>query len=190
MKYVENQKFENKKITKLDNIQFNECIFINCSFENCECKNTQFHECTFEKSKLVRIGFVHSQMRNCSFHSCECIGLSFGNVVPHGSIDTVIHECKNTYFKYCMFQVMKLVKFQGVTNVFEQCSFHQCDLRQANFKDCQLLNSDFQHSNLSKADFRESYGYIIDPKDNQLKGAMFSIPEVLHLLDSFGIKID
>lgn len=190
MKYIENQIFENKKITKLDSIQFNDCTFKNCSFEKCECKNTQFLDCTFEKSKLVQVGFIHSQMRNATFKNCECVGISFGNVVPHGSVNSVLQESVHSYFKYCIFQGMNLIKFKGETNTFEQCSFHHCDLRQANFKGCRLFNSDFQQSNLQKADFRDSYGYMISPMNNQLKGAMFSIPEVLHLLDELGIKID
>lgn len=190
MKYVENQKFENKKITKLEGIQFNDCTFINCMFDHCDCMNTQFLECVFEKSKLVQVGFVHSQMRNCNFKQCECIGISFGNVVPNGSVDTIFQECSKSYFKYCIFQGMKLTKFQAITNTFEQCSFHYCDMKSANFSGCQLMNSDFQQSNLQKANFKDSYGYIIDPKTNQLKGAMFSIPEVLHLLDGLEIKID
>ncbi|MDO4467560.1 MAG: pentapeptide repeat-containing protein [Bacillota bacterium] len=190
MKYVENQEFINKKITKLENIQFIDCIFENCSFERCEIKNTQFFECTIKNSRMVQINFIHSQMRNCSFSKCECIGVSFGNVVPLGSVNTVFQECKNSFFKYCIFQGMNMNKFQGITNVFEQCSFHHCELKQANFNGCLLRNSDFQQSNIMKADFRESYGYMIDPRNNQIKGAMFSIPEVLHLLDEFQIKLD
>ena len=41
-----------------------------------------------------------------------------------------------------------------------------------------------------RADFRDAEGYVIDSAVNTLKGARFSFPDVVRLLDGTGIRIE
>jgi len=57
-----------------------------------------------------------------------------------------------------------------------------------------LNSSDFMHSsfnktNLTSTDFTEAINYSIDPNNCNIKGAKFSLPEALSLLDQWGIKV-
>ena len=53
-----------------------------------------------------------------------------------------------------------------------------------------LGSTAFSRCDLQKADFREATGYRIDPSDNQMKGARFSFPDVIALLNGFGLVIE
>ena len=61
-----------------------------------------------------------------------------------------------------------------------ESSFSECKLDKTQVSDCDIRN----------ADFRGAVGYQIDIVTNRLKGARFSFPEVVSLLNGLGIKIE
>ena len=67
--------------------------------------------------------------------------------------------------------------------------FTEADLKGVKLTGCNFQNATFQNTNLEKADFREAKNYSIDPEQNRLKGAKFSLPEVIVLLDKYQIEI-
>ncbi|MGO8695160.1 MAG: hypothetical protein ACLQMF_15980 [Rectinemataceae bacterium] len=42
---------------------------------------------------------------------------------------------------------------------------------------------------MRKAVFKNAHGYSIDPRNNKIQKAVFSVPEVLSLLDCFDIAL-
>jgi uncharacterized protein YjbI with pentapeptide repeats len=90
------------------------------------------------------------------------------------------------------------------------CDFSHLDIKKSQFLDCEIRETDFLYSNLTGSDFRDSdlntskfnntnlektnfigaKNYYIDPTCNKLKQARFSYPDVLSLLDPFGIKVE
>jgi uncharacterized protein YjbI with pentapeptide repeats len=91
---------------------------------------------------------------------------------------------------YSVFQALKL----------ESCSFINCSLKSADFSGSFLKNTSFSQSDLEgtvfngcdlqKADLRQAVNYHIDVEHTLIKGAKFSIPQVLALLNSFEIEIE
>ncbi|WP_311316321.1 pentapeptide repeat-containing protein [Kaistella jeonii] len=66
----------------------------------------------------------------------------------------------------------------------------QKNLSSADFTDCDLSQTIFQNTNLEKADFRSAFNYTIDPENNRLKGAKFSLAGISGLLGKYQIKIE
>jgi fluoroquinolone resistance protein len=58
------------------------------------------------------------------------------------------------------------------------------------FDNCDLTRATFDRSVLEKADFRTSYNYSIDPENNKIKKAKFSLLGVSGLLDKYDIAIE
>ena len=54
----------------------------------------------------------------------------------------------------------------------------------------QRVDEGERRCDLQKADFREASDYAIDPSANQMQGARFSFPDVVALLNGFGLKIE
>ena len=85
---------------------------------------------------------------------------------------------------------MNFIKFNFSDNVIIESFFADCNLSESKLYKCKLDSTEFFKCNLSKADFREATGYIIDIKTNKFKGAKFSFPEVVNLLNGLEIIID
>jgi uncharacterized protein YjbI with pentapeptide repeats len=74
------------------------------------------------------------------------------------------------------------------------CEVHNSDFEKANLSKAILtssdfLNSTFSNTNLSLADLTDAKNYRIDPNNNNIRKAKFSLPEAITLLDSWNIEI-
>ena len=85
---------------------------------------------------------------------------------------------------------MTLTRFDFSDCRFGDCTFDDCRLAGADFRGVPLGRTQFSRCDLEKADFREATEYIIDPTTNRLRGARFSFPDVVALLNGFGLKIE
>jgi uncharacterized protein YjbI with pentapeptide repeats len=75
-------------------------------------------------------------------------------------------------------------------STIQECDFISTNLTGCNFSGSNLRASRFQNTNLERADVTRARDYFIDPTTNKLKGARFSYPDVLGLLEGFGIKVE
>ena len=81
-----------------------------------------------------------------------------------------------------------------------RCSFSDCHLEEADFVEadlrnvtlvrCELNYALFENTVLEGADLRGAIGYSIDPENNYISGAQFSLPEVVGLLNKYQINIE
>ena len=69
-----------------------------------------------------------------------------------------------------------------------EVDFREADLSRADFSGTDLSNSLFSKTDLSGADFSQARNYHLDPGQNKLKGAKFSLPEAMSLL--YAMEID
>jgi uncharacterized protein YjbI with pentapeptide repeats len=65
--------------------------------------------------------------------------------------------------------------------------FREADLSQADFAGTDLSESLFGDTNLTEADLSRARNYHIDPSQNAVKQAKFSLPEAMSLL--YGLDI-
>lgn len=85
---------------------------------------------------------------------------------------------------------MNFRKFDFLQSSLIDCVFINCNLSESNLKACNLQNTEFSDCDLRKCDFRKASGYNINLLNNRTKGAKFSYPDVINLLDAFDIKIE
>ena len=72
----------------------------------------------------------------------------------------------------------------------KEVRFYETDMSDGIFTDTDFQGSTFFKTNLSRADFRRAKNYTIDLRNNVLKNACFSLPDVLSLLYSLDILIE
>jgi uncharacterized protein YjbI with pentapeptide repeats len=124
-------------------------------------------------------------MRNVSFIDCKLLGLHF--------------EYCNSFsfsvtFQNCILNLSSFYKLRLKKTRFKNCSlqevdFAECDLSASIFDNCDLARAKFERTILKRADFRTSYNYSIDPENNRITKAKFSITGIVGLLDKYDIEV-
>ena len=90
---------------------------------------------------------------------------------------------------WCVFTDRPWRKAQIRRSRLRECEFEACDLGEADLSGSSFPGTRFTKCTLRRADFRFAMDYAFDPRDNHIKGARFSVPEVVGLLAAFGIEI-
>ena len=70
-----------------------------------------------------------------------------------------------------------------------EVDFSLSDLNAAKFEDCDLFQATFFETNLTKADLSSSHNYSIDPENNQIQKARFSLDGLPGLLEKYQLVI-
>lgn len=71
----------------------------------------------------------------------------------------------------------------------EEVDFTETDIGESVFDQCDLMKTIFQHTDLTGVDFTTSYNYVLNPEENTIKWAQFSLEGVGGLLLKYGIII-
>ncbi|MEL6721093.1 MAG: pentapeptide repeat-containing protein [Bacteroidota bacterium] len=164
-------------------------------YECCEFKNCRFVEVNLSKIRFIDTTFIDCDWSNTKIHQtslqdvkfkdCKLLGIHFDSCNDFGfavSFETCILD-------HSVFYQMKLNR-----SSFHDCQLHHVDFTEADLSTstlskCDLLNASFDYTNLEKADLLKAFNFSIDPEKNKLKGAKFSLPEVVRLLDKYGLDI-
>jgi len=81
-------------------------------------------------------------------------------------------------------------RFVFTESTLKECHFTNSLLSEANFVRCNLVGTIFHNCDLTQADFSYAVSYAIDPRTNKLKGAKFTLPEAINLLQGFEIILE
>ncbi len=190
--YEENGLFQNLDFTgeTLTGVEFVDCSFENCTFEDCTVRSCRFTDCGFVDCRFSDVRFEHTTMGDSVFTHCKLHGISWKLLMFGGSYVMPVRKMEECELKYNHFLEMNLTRFSFSDNTITASLFADCNLTGSRFLNCKLDGTEFFRCNLSRADFRKSGGYAVDLSTNQLKGARFSFPEVVNLLNGTGIIID
>lgn len=169
---------------KLDSISFEDCIFIRCDFLKTVFSNCKFSECTFIDCDLSLAMLKSCVFNDVTFEKSRLLGISWSNC----------QEPFNVGFDSCnlsqnSFHRMDLRKMRFIDSLIKDTGFEECNLESALFDNCDLELTSFINNNLKKANFETSKNYLIDPKQNDIDKAQFSLPEALSFLSLLPIKI-
>ncbi len=175
--------FEGKVIGK---VIYEDCTFKNCQFVGVTFQETIFRECVFQDCIWSLIKLNSTRMQGVEFIDSKIMGTSFSGI--HNLSPEI--RFKRSKLELCQFESLELNDFQLTESVVTECMFYNCTLKEGDFSKTQFNAVQFESNNLSKADFRQAIGYDFDPWDNRVKGAKFSTPEVLGLLQSLQINIE
>lgn len=143
---------------------------IDCRFESCALSSVRFDQAT------LQLDFAQCKIEGINFFTAKrsMLRLSFdGCLVRHSS-----------------FAELKLAGIHFTNCTLQNVDFADADLSKADFSNASFEDCTFKNTNLTKASFVGARGYMIDPTLNRVRGAKFSIPEVLALLAPFGIEIE
>ncbi|MBC7848635.1 MAG: pentapeptide repeat-containing protein [Chitinophagaceae bacterium] len=185
--YLEDKKFDKTNFAEEPLIQgdYEACQFISCDFTAIDLSNFHFIDCSFQGCNLSMVNIAGTAFRDISFDLCKLVGLHFENADPF-SFSVSFKSCS---LNLSSFYKLKLKNMKFEHSNLQETDFTLADLTNASFIECDLLNAKFENTILEKADFRSAYNYSIDPTQNKIKKAKFSVPGIIGLLDRFDIII-
>jgi uncharacterized protein YjbI with pentapeptide repeats len=178
---------------QLDNTQtisseFFDCVFKDCSFVEAVLNKCRFINCRFQDCDLSLVQVPESSFTGV-IEASKCVGINWAQADwPITGLGNPI--CfKKCALSHSTFIGLGLAGIQIADCVGVDVDFREADLSQSDFTGTDLSNSLFNHTNLSEADLSQARNYLIDPANNELKGARFSLPEAMSLLYSMDIKL-
>jgi len=185
--YIEQQLFskEDYSETPLPKGEYDNCNFRNCNFAESDLSEIRFSNCTFAGCDLSNVKVTKSSFQESSFKECKMLGFLFDTCDQLGM--TVRFE--NCQLDHSSFYQVKLNHTVFKSTSLREVDFSEADLRNAILDQCDLLNATFDHSNLERADLSTALNYSIDPENNSIRGAKFSMPAVMGLLSKYRIVI-
>jgi len=150
------------------------CRFVNCSFQGCDLSLVQvpesiFSATRFEDSKIMGVNWVQADW------STSGLGKPL--------------EIVKSVISHSTFIGLSLNGLQITDCVAIDVDFREANLLQADFSGTDLSKSLFKDTNLTEADLSQARNYDIDPGQNILKEAKFSLPEAMSLLYSMDINL-
>ncbi len=188
MTYIEDKTYNklNFLTAPLQKGEYENCIFNNCDFSNADLSEIIFSDCEFIDCNLSLTKTVNSAFRDTKFTACKILGLHFETCNDFGL---------SFLFDSCLLSNSSFFEINIKKTVFKNCQLQEvdftgCNLTGANFENCDLTGSIFNNSILERADFRTSTNYSINPENNRIRKAKFSLPDIVGLLDEYDIVIE
>jgi len=184
---IEQQLFARQDYTEspLPPGEYDTCNFRDCNFSGSDLSGIRFLDCTFAGCDLSNAKLNKSSFRETIFKECKMLGLHFDDCDQLGM--TVRFE--NCQLDHASFYQVKLNHTVFQSSSLREVDFTEGDLRNVILDQCDLLNATFDHTNLERANLSTALNYSIDPENNPIRGAKFSLPGVVGLLNSFQIEI-
>jgi len=185
---VEDKLYSNTNFSekKLETNEFERCTFTNCIFSSIDLSNITFLDCNFDNCDFSLAKIANTALRNIKFKNCKLLGLHFD-------------ECNSFLFSAaftdCILNLSSFYKVKLKQTLFTNCRLHevefiQADLTGSSFTNCDLSGAIFENTLLEKVDFRTAYNYSINPENNRIKKAKFSMNGIAGLLDKYNIEIE
>lgn len=166
--------------------EYEGCSFISCDFSNFDFSGFIFSNCTFKDCNLSNVRLDGTTFRDVQLTHCKMMGTRFD-------------RCENLLltfeFAHCNLNYTNFYRLDLKSHVFKHCTFKEadfseCNLSQSTFDNCDLTDAVFDGTNLEKCDFRSAYNYRIDPNNNRIRNAHFSLNGLPGLLGNYQIKIE
>src|SRR5476651_2770866 len=173
MQHIEDETFTKTPATQLTgrNRTYENCKFISCDLSHANLNRVIFIDCVFDGCNLALADATDTGFQNIQFKHCKLSGLNFGKARDF------LFEVN---FEGCILDNAIFYKKKNKKTLFKDCSMTETDLTEADlteakFINCNLNRAFFSRTILKGADLRSSYNYTIDPDDNMIKKAMFSL---------------
>lgn len=165
--------------------EFEECTFRKLELSRTAFTNTNFINCHFEGCNLTRVELKNTKLYDVRFAGCKLAHVDFSFCNAFG----FYIGCQDCQLDYTIFIDRKLKKAQFVDCSIKEAQFIKCDLTGTVFKHCNLELARFEGNNLSQADFTSSYNLELNPDDNKVKKARFSLHNLPGLMTKYDLVI-
>lgn len=171
---------------RLNNREFDGCVFKNCDFSGTVFFECTFIDCEFIDCNLAMAKLPSTSLKTVHFKDSKLLGIRFDEcsdfLFQVGFTDCVLD--------YSWFSRKKMPKTNFANTSLKGVNFEQCDLTSAVFDHCNLEDAVFHETILASADLTTAYHFRIDPEFNPMKKAKFSTSGIPGLLDKYDIKIE
>jgi uncharacterized protein YjbI with pentapeptide repeats len=174
--------------------QIRAATFLDCTFDKCRFSEAVFEscrliDCTFKECDLSLVQVPGSTISGGRFTNTKLIGMNWSQADWSGQgigNPFEFNKCalNHTTFLGVHLGAVKLRRCEAINVDFREASIVGAD-----FAFTDLSDSLFQKTNLSKADLRYAKNYNIDPSQNIIRKARFSLPEAMALLYSMDIEL-
>ena len=187
LEHIEQQLFTREDYTEtpLNRGVYDNCNFRDCNFAGADLSGIRFMDCTFAACDLSNAKVAKSSFQETKFKDCKMLGFHFNSCDQLGL--TVRFE--NCQLDHSSFFQVKLNHTVFLNCSLREVDFSEADLRNTILDQCDLLGAIFDHTNLERANLSTAQNYSIDPENNPLRGARFSLPSVVGLLHKYQIEV-
>jgi fluoroquinolone resistance protein len=165
---------------------YENCTFHEIDFTNDDLSDFKFIDCIFKGCNLSTAKITGTSFQTVHFTHCKLLGLHFDTCNKFG----FAVKFTNCVLNHSVFYSCKLKKTNFVHCELVEVDFSQSDLTEGFFDNCNLTGAVFEQTNLQKADFRTASNYNLDPDNNPIKGAKFSLDGLRGLLNKYQIVIE
>lgn len=166
--------------------EYDGCTFSDCDFSSTNLRDRRFSKCHFVRCNFSLAKLNQTSFTDVSFKECKLLGLHFDHC----------HKLLfSANFATCTLDHSSFYQLKMKGTTFENCSLRAVDLTEADlsssiFLGCDLFDAKFENTNLEKSDFTSAFQYLIDPEQNSIKGAKFSVEGLAGLLAKYNIVIE
>jgi len=165
--------------------QFVRCRFAGCDFSGVVLAATRFEDCEFEDCNLSNTVVDHTRFDGARFTGCKLVGLNFG------SSDPLVFSIS---FEKCLLRYVNFSQVRWKGAVVTDCDALETDFRGtrapgADFTRTRFRGCRFSGADLAGADFSHAEGYDLDLRTENLRRAVFTLPEALNLLVPFDLDV-
>jgi fluoroquinolone resistance protein len=169
--------------------EFYDCVFFHSSFAESVFRHCRFVNCVFRECDLSLIKVPESSFTSSRFENSKVIGVNWTEVHwPKAGLGNPIGFFKCA-ISHSTFIGLRLRGMEIKDCVALDVDFREADLSGAHFSGTDLSGSLFGSTDLSEADLSRARNYRIDPGQNILKHARFSLPEAMSLLHSMEVVL-
>jgi uncharacterized protein YjbI with pentapeptide repeats len=166
----------------LQSSEFEDCTFVRCSFAESVLRECSFAHCVFRQCDLSLVHLPSTTFSACRIEDSKVLGVNWTQArwpttrlwEPVAFVSCVI--------SHSVFIGLNLKGIVITNCVAVDVDFRDACLSQADFTGTDLSRSQFSNTDLTEADMSRARNYTIDPRQNSLKGAKFSLPEAVSLL--------
>ncbi len=166
--------------------EYDNCIFKGCNFSGSDISGIVFTECEFIDCNFSMTKAKDTAFKEAEFNSCKMTGFNFSALHPF----LLAMNFTGCLLNLSSFHQVKLKNARFINCHLQEADLTEADFTGASFAGCNFKHTVFENTILEKADFRTALHYSIDPENNRIKKAKFSLPEVRGLLDRYGITIE
>lgn len=170
----------------LGHTEFDEFRFVGCDFSGADFSRLRFSGCLFEHCNLSSVRLAGAALQNVAFADCKLLGLQF-TACRDLLFGVHFDQCQLRYASFAG-RVMPGTRFVGCS--LEEADFADADLSAAVFQDCALAGAVFQNTRLVGADFRGATGFVIDPENNVITGAHFTLSGLLGVVARYNLVVE
>lgn len=181
MKIIKQKKYQEICISD----EISEMHFISCDFTRADMSLLDISNCIFEHCDFSLTNLKNTQISDVKFQKCKLIGVNFeqiNNRFSRAEFDACLIDT-------CNFSDLDLRQFKFKNCVFQNSTFLRTNLEKINFQNCTFPKTQFEGANLKQTNFSTAREYFINPKNNNIAEAKFSLPEALSLLHFLEIEL-